>query len=501
MPGPKNLLAIDFGTEYIRITQTRYDPAFPLELNPQGIEFSGSEKGFLRNCILMTPRLDHIIAVGDDAHKVDETATAENFFIRGVPLDARIDDKIAQRALPAIFETIRKGIGINDLDETQLVDWVTLAAIPTISPFETGELIQKRLHEAGFPSPSVYPTALTIFRSYFPHEVKPGCYLVIDGGYRNMRFSLYTADADGSIRLLSERESPTGGKDIDQILLKHFQKTLEALTVSSSIMNSELEQFVSGYKVRFLKEIMRGRQSYTSIFPLAAVEVNIEVDRDEFFESMLRPLISEFRTQGERILRENQVGDGQMEGILLAGGNVRWPFVRQWAEETAGAEKICMAACPEEAVVQGLVQLYGNSPVKLQSEPAFEQSPVRLPAQQAEQQAGQAPLVQAPRPKTPLPPAKKRVSPWLGFIKEFGFGLIGILGMGWFWELHSVVGCATLIAWWVVLGLAILVAAGSSAFALNPVLLLAILPVYLSGPLVSGALVYWRATEHNKKLE
>ena len=486
------LLTLDFGSEYIRAAQTRYDSARSLELNPQILEFGG--KRYLRNAVLLDSQMREIVAVGESVYQVDETARASGVLLAGLTLAGESEVSPARHALEALLTHFYQRLELDRLTPDEQTRWLTLFAVPIHSPEETTRRMTERLQAAGFPSPQGRHSALAILRYYFPTGLLPGIYLIVDCGACYTRLALCQVISPEKVRILAEKSGLPGGNDFDQALTEHFRGVLASSTVLSPDNQSELNTFVQGFKVRFLKEIARGRESYASIYPVAAADVTLQLERRDFEDTIARPLMDKFRSLGQRILDENGVSASDLQAILIAGGNAYWPFVRAWAEAVVGAEKVFLATYPEEVNVQGLSYLIEPTEVAAgpESIPPDEVSPVRIPP---------GPTSPEPVPeKKPIValPQKKLANPWLAFGLEVVGGLFGVLGLGWFFIVQNMVGCATLLGWWVAIVIALVALGGVSAITFNPLPLLFFIPIWLGVPLVSGTLAYQASKRRNR---
>jgi hypothetical protein len=164
----------------------------------------------------------------------------------------------------------------------------------------------------------------------------------------------------------------------------------------------------------------------------------------------------------------------------LVGGGAHWPFVKEWAWEAVGEEKVYVGEYPEEAIARGLPSAFVK---KGRSE--------TLPPPSS--------CTQSPPPSSSPSPTSKLVasiSASKAFWLELLGGLFGLMGMGWFFVLESVTfGCLGLIGWWVVLAIVI---AGSGIFSiasLTPLPLIIVVIAWLVGPLLSASLAYLTARE------
>ena len=483
MESIRTLLAIDFGSEYIRVEQTHYDPSRPLGLNPQPIEFSESEKGYLRNAVLFTSRLDNILAVGRAAYKLDESATDKGLGVSGLSLGAEQDNARSQLAIRALLDKIVHSVALDRLSQEGKQEWATLVATPISGSPDLGAKMVERLKQAGLPSPQACASVLAILRFYFPMQLPQGLYLIVDCGARETRFALCQVVTPDDILLLAEKLGSPGGNDFDRVLIEHFRSVLTQTTVLSPENQSELRQFVHGFKVRFLNAMAKGETSLVSLYSVEATKVKLQLAKDELYQSLARILIADFRCLGQQILDENNVPGSSLQGILIAGGNAYWPFVREWAERVVGPGKIFEASFPEEVIVKGILYLADGRMRIRRLTDISEPPPTTAP-----------PTVEPVKPKQPY------VSPWLALSLEFVCGLLGVLGVGWFFVLHNMIGCAALIGWWVVLIATVIILGGFSALTLNPAPLLIFVPIYLLVPSISAVLAYLSAKQHNQNL-
>jgi hypothetical protein len=135
---------------------------------------------------------------------------------------------------------------------------------------------------------------------------------------------------------------------------------------------------------------------------------------------------------------------------------------------------------PEEVVVRGLPHLV-SGPAPIVEQPAVE--PDRPPDR---------------RERRPPTPAGKTMSPTMSpgraFALEFVGGLVGFLGLGWFFGRRQVpIGCLALVGWWIVL-VSLFVLGVYSAAVDQPLRLLGLAALWLGVPFLSAFILSRRMT-------
>lgn len=479
------LLSLDFGSEYIRVAKTRYDTALPAILNPQLVEFNGRSE--LRNAILLNPDMQGWQEIGEDALTNSAFYENPNLTLRSLALDS---DPISEMGKPVDFflQHITTTAGLRKLTAEALSDWQTLVALPTLSAKGAAMRWLARLQQAGLPAPQVLDASAAALAA---HDLvsHPGMYLVVDLGAGYARAAVCEISDALEFRLRSAKSGSPGGRDFDQALLQHFSQRLTRATIESPGGQLELNHFVEQFKRQFANAWAEGQDSFQTLYPVPSVLEVLELRPADFESTALAgELIKAFRSVVRRALDEGGLSTGNLDGIVLCGGGAHWPFVKTWAAEVLEPGKIHCGDFPEQTVVRGLPSLAATNIKTVSSAPV-------QPGHAAPTPGAQAPAMPAtpPVPSLPMPSPKK------AFWVEFIGGLVGVLGLGWFFVLKNFVGCALLLGWWAVLALALAISGGLSVATVNPLILIIVIPVWLLGPLASAIVAYRSAKKRVKE--
>ena len=489
----RTLLSIDFGSEYIRVAQTRCDPEQPRGLSPQIVEFNG--RSSLRNILLLTPDLSAAEEIGEDVFTSDLVYDAPEMVRPSLSLDSDPHSELGQAA-SYLLQHIYQVLELDHISDEERENWRTLLSIPIQSRPDAATKWVEALERANFPSPQALDSAAAVVAYYRQTSDLSGLYLVIDCGVSHTRVALCQVD-DGQVHhVKATKAGRPGGRDFDQALIEHFNKLLADSTILSSGSRLELAYFAEEFKKQFAHEWATGSDSYEALYPVPSAQTILRMRRPEFESTGLAgELIAGFRTIARRILEEQEISPAELDGILLSGGGAHWPFVKAWASEVVGSEKVHVSEYPEEAAVRGLPYLAVASTFVVS--PSLEE---RDPSPHS------PPAPPSPSPSLPKRPPKRpprkptSVSPARAFWFELIGGLFGLMGMGWFFVLQSVpIGCLGLLGWWVVLAIALISSGVFSVATLNPLPMFIIAAVWLSGPLLSAGFAYWIAKRRNSE--
>ncbi len=465
---PQYLLSIDFGSAYIRVAKTRIDPAQSGVLLPQLVEFNGERH--LTNAILLTSDLTGYEEVGQEVFTSGLAETPDLVF-SALSLDE--PDEPRTTALTHLLKYIAQTLELDRLSEDERASWKTFIGLPVQS--KEGPQWEAALKAANFPTPQTLPAAPAILWGTLNGAPPPGQYLVIDCGADYTRMALCRVEASQTM-LLASRYGRPGGRDFDRALTHHFSQVLANSTVLSSSQRLELAHFVEEFKKTFAQEWAQGHTGIEYVYPVPSEQVVLSLKQEDFVASTLAgELIAEFRNLAERLLAPHT--SLPLDGIFLAGGGAHWPFVMEWAEQKVGKEKVHRSEYPEETLVRGLPFLAMSGAHVTEVPPPRPSQPLPPPPVQ-------------PPPVVPPPPriSRPRMAPWNVFWLEFLGGLVGLMGLGWFFGVKNLLlGCGGLLGWWVILaGLIAL----SVAALVNPLLFLCVIPVWFGIPLLSAIFAY-----------
>ena len=475
----KQIVAIDFGSENIRLARSTYNVYAPQILSPN---------------LLNAVRVDRnrgVTAIGSSVYDGVQMGT----LINGVNLfDAKLGSGALQ-ALYALLQEIHRMFDFEALSEEQKSKYETLFSVPIGSPSSFLEIAKARLLEKGFPAPRAFSAVTAILFNYFPDkEFQPGDYLIVDCGASHTRMALCAVDSSKRLLKLEEDVSgATGGNEIDMLLLEHFSTILN----NPQINRVELLNFVRQFKVGFLNQIRQGSTKYVTRSPFSTGVSAFDLSLEDF-QNLSRTFFETFEKAIVAFLESHKTVPANLKGLLLAGGNAQWPFAHDLVERLMGKNKVFVSEYPEDAIVRGLsLTMVDYQP--RQKESAAE--PISTPVTSA--------ISAHPNPekkRSALPSRKEPASfpLWLAMLLEFFPGLFGILGAGWVIGTHTVFGLPwwpwifLVLAWPVLLIVLIIILVGTSFKFSNWTALILLFPVWLGVPFASGLLAFWVARKKNR---
>jgi len=470
------ILGVDFGSEYIRVSTSHINRSFLPFPIPQVVEFGGDRN--LRNILMLTPEMDDFEEIGDDVFNSGVLKDAEEFiyhslspqmFQRGQP----------GKALEILLAYIHRELKLNTIPETQIQDWQTIITFPVEVTEHEAQIWKHAFASSGFPNPKVISAIAAIYYSYFQDKSVPGTYFIVDCGASRTRMAICQVGNNGDIHVLNSMFGDPGGRAFDKVISEYFSNTLAESTIFSTCHQLELTNFAEELKKTFARKWSSGEQRVEYVYQIPSEKVVLALDRDEFESSSLAgELISKFYYLAENLLEESGQAPSDIAGILLAGGGANWPFVKQWAEKLVDKSDVHLADRPEESIVRGMPYVYVNNPnVTILDRKQHSDQRILVVDEYSER-------ILPSTPPSPRLPASKAKSPWKVFWVEFLGGLVGFLGLGWFFYLDTFwAGCLSLLGWWIVIALLVI---GVIASLFNPLFLLIIIPVWIFVPLFSA---------------
>ena len=467
------LLGIDFGSEYIRVSTSQINRTFLPFPIPQVVEFGGGRS--LRNILMLTPEMDDYEEIGDDVFNSGILENSEKYIFHSLSPELFRKGRPGQ-AFEILLTYIQRELKLDTISETQINQWRTIITYPLgYMPQEVKDW-ENTFEALGFPNPEVVSATTAILYSYFQEKPIPGMYLIVDCGASRTRMAICKVEGSGDTHILYSKLGDPGGRAFDKVISEHFSNTLAESTIFSTSHQLELTNFAEELKKTFARKWSAGEQRVEYVYQIPSEKVVLALDRDEFESSSLAgELISKFYHLAENLFEESEQIPSGITGILLAGGGANWPFVKQWAEKLVGKDRVHLADRPEESIVRGMHFVYANNPNVIildQKQPPVPGGP-----------GGDVIPPTSPAPHPPPQPAKAK-SPWRVFWVEFLGGLVGFLGLGWFFYLDTFwAGCLSLLGWWIVIALLVI---GVIASLFNPLFLLIIIPVWIFVPLFSA---------------
>ena len=476
----KQYVAIDYGSEKIRVAKTTNNIYAPQVLRPNLIN------------AVRVDRTQGVTSVGAAVYE----DTQPGISINNISL---FDEKLGTGSLPALnaqLEVLYRKLEIERIPPKQANLYETLFSVP-IGTDEVAEIAKNRLLEQNFLTPRPISAAKAIFLSYFPDaNFQPGTYLIIDCGASHTRIALCGINpSNNQFRSIEEISGSTGGKEIDILLLDHFTN----ISHGNQINQAEFLYFVHQFKMGLLNQIRRGGLAHIMRSPFTSGPSAFELTLDEF-NKITSVYFQSFERAISNFLTDQQLPPSNIIGILLAGGNAQWPGIIGLMERLIGKNKIIIDEYPEYALVKGLPLARAYS----FTETAILESQV----QQKFEILNPNKIMDAQKQK-PLQNGKKQANSfplWMAILLEFFPGLIGVLGAGWLVGTGTIFGlpwqwnwktaffrAPLLIVWPVILVLLVIGFFGASLQFSDFSVLLLFFPLWCGVPLFSSILAYWVA--------
>lgn len=469
-------LSLDFGSEYIRVAKTSYHPEQPTVITPKIVEFNG--RPYLRNALLFSTDGSAIEEVGEDALLAALNANTPELLHRHSALEAGSSSEVGKGA-DHLLAYIRRVSGLADVAEEANGDWQILIALPIASRPDTADLLIRHLQQAGFPAPKALDSAQAILATA---DSPPGLYLVVDCGATQTRLALCQVDDQRRYLVRATKAGQPGGNSFDQALTDHFSQKLADSTLLSPSRLLELDSFIEEFKIQFAHAWRENKDEYEALYPIPSSQEVIRLQRSDFESSTVAgERVKQFRSLAQNWMETKQVKPADLNGVFLVGGGAQWPFVRTWAEEFAGKERVHASQFPAQDIVCSLPHLAIIQKPTMSLAPPLPEHVIPI-------------LTEPPQSR----PSHLSYLPLRALLLELG-GLIGFMGFGWFFELQSMpIGCLALLGWWVFLGsmVATLIVLSTAIF--NPLPLLVMLPFWLLVPVLSGVLAYREAVRRNR---
>lgn len=462
----------DFGAAAIRVSRARAttDPA---HVAAELLQFQG--RPALPNAAVLAPDGETLQEVGAEAAALDPAALDDDLVhYAGASPDNDPESEgghVARLLLAYLVAALRR----DQVPPPGDPGAEALIAVPiaTRQAEQTRRALEDALCAAGFARATAGASALAALAHYTAGQPSPGRYLVVDGGYTRTRFALVECRPDTPPRVVAEGLDRPGGRDFDDALLRHFAATLHW----SGAETARRRALIVDFKHRLSTAWAEGQSGRTSQESVDGQSLTLSLDVAQFISAAVAgPHIEEFRHAADGFVYQH-APDGDLSGIVLAGGGANWPFVRNWAGQRVGADKVLTDSFPEQAVVRGLPRL--AAPAEVAPAPPSSDRP---PAEAGRRS-------RPPEPAQPTP-ARPLLSPGLAAVVEWLFGVVGFLGLGWFLGAKKVaIGFVLLFSWWLVL-LLLLVFGVATALSDRPATALALLPFWVGVPFASGLLVY-----------
>jgi hypothetical protein len=466
------------GTANIRAAKSYVNAGMDLAVEPQTIEFDGRPQ--LANRMLL-PANDETQAVfGDNVSLVDPTEARNATPFVGLVVEKAADGAHG-RASRLLLAHILSILARDHQFVAGDARWRALVATPIAGQPDVGPGLETRLREAGFVDVKAYDSALAAL-AYYAGDRPHGLYVVIDLGAAETRLAAVEARSDSTPVILASARGAPGGRNFDRVLFDYFRPQLEPM-INGEEFDPETRALIEGFKRDFSRAWAEGNSQfsgYSGICRVGSDPVTLAMDYETFLsQSVAGPLIDRFRQNAGDFVDKHTPG-GNLSGLILVGGGANWPFVIEWAEAKVGREHVMINQYPEEVVVRGLPHLV-SGPAPIVEQPAVEpdQPPDR-------------------RERRPPTPARKTMSPTMSpgraFALEFVGGLVGFLGLGWFFGRRQVpIGCLALVGWWIVL-ISLFVLGVYSAAVDQPLRLLGLAALWLGVPFLSAFILSRRMT-------
>lgn len=468
-------ICIDFGSANIRVVRAA-GTSDPSAVNALPVQFDGRSE--LPNIVYLTVDGAKIEEVGDGVLRLDPALLDIRRLRIGGSLDAGPEDEAGHTArlllahITAVLEREHKWRP-DDPGATVLV------AAPIIG--RSGGDPVSRLREVGLPvSESATDTAVDSALAAVAHATGgrpvPGRYGVIDCGAAHTRFAVVECYLDGMPQVVTRHRIALGGGTFDTVLLAHFEPQLPL--PPEEVVDLRLLT-VESFKRDFAEAWADGRSAHSAVYGSGMERVSLTLDSETFRSPKLAGgLIAEFQAAATQFFRPH-ISEGELERIILAGGGAHWPFIYDWAVDQVPPDKVWRDAFPEQVIVRGLPRL-----AAMRLEAATKPGPVPGGG------GNSVPQTNRPRGTRSVEPTGLARGP--AALLEFFGGLVGLLGLGWFFGTRRVgISCAALLGWWLVLILSLTLGI-FSAISDQPELIVFILVIWLGVPLISAVLLYRR---------
>jgi hypothetical protein len=491
---PRYLLGLDFGSQYIRLAKARVDPENPAAIYPQMIEVDGVSS--LENVVLLDEDLAEVKQVGAAVFQSSVAYEQPHRVQRSVLLEQTREDSIVGLAAKGLLQYVYRAFERGHLSGTEPAVWRTVVSVPVDASDSVSDLYLERLRDAGFPNPIACSGAAAALEIAIDAVGAPGMYWVVDCGARHTRVAVCRVDASGFTQVVSNVVGRPGGRDFDQSLVQHFRRALPSEVTNELGAYLELQQFARHFKHEFSNEWNNGTNDYEAFYRGLFVRTSFSMTRTDFLSpAVAGGLVDDFHDLVNR-LSQSVSSTETLRGVVLVGGGARWPFVKELAR-TAGRKVVLSQADvpPEELAVRGLLHHF----VKESAASATHSLPGITRTSKPD-------LGPVPKPLentvTSLDASIPYISASRAFWTEFLGGLVGVMGLGSFFVLHRVSsGCGSLLGWWAILAATLIALSAVSAAISSMYPLYLMIPIWLSGPLLSAVLARRAAKRANVHLE
>lgn len=470
----KQIFAIDFGSENIRLARSTQNIYAPQVLRPN-----------LLNAVRVD-RIQGVTAIGNSVY--DDVQTGS--LILGVNI---FDEKLGpggSLALVSLLQEAHKMMEIDRLSSEEKLKYETIFSMPLGNSYNDSKIAVARLLENGFPSPRAMLATGAIFLNYFPDQkFQLGDYLIVDCGALQTRMALCRVDSSNNFsKIVEDVSGTTGGNEIDRLLMEHFLEILN----DPQVNRAELLNFTRKFKKGFLNKILQGSIKYLSRSPFLTGVPTFDLNLEDF-QKLSHPYFEAFEKSILGFLEHQKVVPANLKGLLLAGGNSQWPFIINFTESLVEKNNVVVNEFPEDAIVRGL------SLTMLESQPTGNSIKEKIKENQS------TPKIVIKRP--PQISVKKEAHSfplWLAILLEFFPGLFGILGIGWGvgtgtvfslpvqWSWKSLFLRIPLLLVWpfILIVFAVLLVGMSFQFSDWKILIIFI-PFWCGVPLASAFLAFW----------
>lgn len=459
------LLTVDFGADTIRVTRSRGFPGQPNSFIPQIVLVDGNPE--LWNAAILRTDLQNVTAVGQSIYRLGRKLDLEEITLTRLSLAGVTEQE--KYAVQTLLEEIVKTMELDQLASEDLAATRTYLITP-IGAKKASDEEFKVLQQAGFPWPIGIPGEYALLHGFFNATLKPGKYLLLDFGLRATRAAVVQVSANGKRSIEKAIEFQPGGADIERLLAP-------VLRVQLAAQGADTSDAAVDYAMRiFLPSLSRawgdGKAACEILLPDTDYLVSLPIDR---LLQIIDPVITAVNEKLQAFVISCAIPVKDVTAVLLAGGGAAWPFASKWAISIFGPAKMQRADYPKEVLVKGAAYAaaYGEPEEK---KPLNRVKPVKP--------------VKVEKTIKPFKPGR-------AFLMEFLGGLVGILGLGWYFELKSMIGCGTLLGWWAIILAAVLGLGGISLISGNTQPLIWLLPIWIGIPLLSGVSAFLRARQSN----
>jgi len=254
-------------------------------------------------------------------------------------------------------------------------EFVTYVGHPVQWSSEQRRLTRQAAVDAGFPHVFVEDeTSAALYNHLFEQQLelqpeRSARILAIDMGGGTTDFAFIELPADTTAPPISAPVDPSrlvepwdgarhtyGGRDLDELLLRHFAAKLGCTETSRhwAFLLRETRRF----KEQFSNAVSRGRSEYQADWVIEDAPQTIALTRTEF-EEIAHPFTRQFPRLIHAALALEELRPSDVDAVILTGGSSRWYWVEDAIQEifphiSADGRNLVRHHAPEQSVARGL---------------------------------------------------------------------------------------------------------------------------------------------------